>query len=71
MPTTYVFKKIRDPNNEFDNYDATFVCNAETLPDIIECFEDFLKGAGFHLKGRLEMVDINVVDFPTEEENNT
>jgi len=48
--------------NTFKGYDGeeaetTKVFEADNLSEILENFEDFLKGCGFSLKGHLEVVE--------------
>lgn len=59
----YIFKKTIDTNNKFDNTEVTVEMphNEVTLPEILEVFEDFLKGCGFTLMGPLE-IEENVKD---------
>lgn len=52
-----IFKKLRDPGNEFDNYDIEMTSEATTLPEILENFTDFLRGCGFHFSGNLDVVE--------------
>lgn len=46
---SYVFKKTKDPDNRFDNTDVTVELdhNEQSLQDLIEAFEGFLRGCGF------------------------
>lgn len=53
----YVFKKYKDPDNSFDNADITFEVEAETLPELLEAFDDFIKGCAFAPKGYLDYVE--------------
>lgn len=45
----------------FDDYDVVGRVEVEFeaiyLPDVIQHFENFLKGSGFHFKGHLQIVD--------------
>lgn len=59
----YIFKK--EPNDpEFDNSSIIyqFPNNGNTLAEMLEHFENFLKSCGFHFEGKF-------LDFFEEEEN--
>lgn len=43
----FIFKKLCDKSNEFDNTTVTFESRSETLPDILEDFKCFLSACGF------------------------
>lgn len=47
-------------NEEDGNYypDCIKTIEANYLPDILQSFEDFLKGCGFSLKGNLEIIEL-------------
>lgn len=63
-----IFKKTRNKSNEFDNTDITHEVDAQTLPEIIEAFEYFLRGAGFHWPENMSL-DLVAEEFPEEPEN--
>lgn len=44
-----IFKKPIDQDNEFSNMDVTVVSHSEGLHEIIENFENFLRGLGFSI----------------------
>lgn len=44
------FTKLPDPHNEFDRTKVQFEVDHECLPEIIQSFEDFLRGCGFHME---------------------
>ena len=46
-------KKSKDPENDFDNYDLEMIINDVDLYEILENFENFLRGCGFVFDGRL------------------
>lgn len=50
MPT-FVFKKERNPENEFDIAEIVMKLEAETLPDVIEEFGRFLVACGYSAEG--------------------
>ena len=56
----YIFKQIDDISGH--NAETTIEFSADTLPDILEHFEMFIRGSGFHPTGVLDYVD----DFDTE-----
>jgi len=45
----FVFKKYRNPDNEFDNSDLEMTIEAEGLTEILEDFLDFLSGCGYNV----------------------
>jgi len=51
----YVFKQIDDISGA--NAVTTIEFSADSLPDILEHFEMFLRGSGFHPTGTLDFVD--------------
>ena len=51
----YVFKQIDDISGA--NAVTTIEFSADYLPDILEHFEMFIRGSGFHPSGNLEFVD--------------
>lgn len=61
----YILKKIKDPNNKFDISDVEFIVDTESLPDLLEQFECFLKAIGFTINGELDIVEFN--DVPKSE----
>lgn len=67
------FKKTPDPENTFDNSEVTvrMVHGSESLSNVIEEFENFLRGVGFVFKGNLQIVEEEVYEAvrPDEQEN--
>lgn len=53
----FTFKKEKDPENDFDVTDLTMNVATEDLYDLLGSFENFLKGAGFIISGRLDLID--------------
>ncbi len=51
----YIFKQIDDISGH--NAETTIEFSADSLPDILEHFEMFLRGSGFHPTGILDFVD--------------
>ncbi len=51
----YIFKQIDDISGH--NAETTIEFSADSLPDILEHFEMFIRGSGFHPTGTLEFVD--------------
>ena len=47
----------RNPWDESLDSKVTFETNKETLPEILEDFEMFLRGAGFHFDGQIDIVE--------------
>ncbi len=53
----YIFTKNQDINNKFDHTKVQIESDAETLSEILEAFEYFLKGSGFVFEGHLDIVN--------------
>ena len=53
----YEFKKYKDPDNKFSITEVTMEVDTECLTDLLESFEDFLRGCGFRINGHLDVVD--------------
>jgi hypothetical protein len=51
----YIFKQIDDISGH--KAETTLEFNAEYLPDILEHFEMFIRGSGFHPSGTLDFVN--------------
>ena len=51
----YIFKQIDDISGH--KSETTLEFNAEYLPDILEHFEMFIRGSGFHPSGTLDFVN--------------
>ena len=51
----YIFKQVDDISGH--NAETTIEFSADTLSTILEHFEMFLRGSGFHATGTLEFVD--------------
>ena len=51
----YIFKQVDDISGH--NAETTVEFSADYLPTILEHFEMFLRGSGFHATGTLEFVD--------------
>jgi hypothetical protein len=51
----YIFKQIDNISGRFAETTVEF--HADSLPDILEQFEMFLRGSGFHPSGVLDFVD--------------
>jgi len=51
----YIFKQIDNISGR--NAETTVEFSADSLPDILEQFEMFLRGSGFHPSGTLDFVD--------------
>ncbi len=56
MASKFVLKKLKDPDNKFDNTDVVIRIEAETLSELLEGMEDFIRGCGFHLDGTLDII---------------
>lgn len=54
---TFVCEHQHPINKDSNLSKLTYESNREYLYDIIEDFEDFLRGCGFSFDGRLEIVD--------------
>ena len=65
---TFVYENRNIFNDGLDNK-LTMESNVDSLNDVIEQFEMFLKGAGYVFDGRLDFVqDNDYPDFDDEEE---
>jgi hypothetical protein len=51
----YIFKQVDDISGH--NAETTIEFSADTLPDVLEHFEMFIRGCGFHPSGTLEYVN--------------
>lgn len=49
--STFIFKKERNPENEFDIAEITMKLQAGTLPEVIEEFGRFLVACGYSAEG--------------------
>jgi hypothetical protein len=66
----FVFKKLKDPNNQYDTADLEMQSHAVTLPEILTDFQDFLKGSGYCFDGEIEIVkEEPFAEFVTENED--
>ena len=63
----YIFKQIDDISGEF-SAETTVEFSADSLPDILQHFEMFLRGSGFHPSGTLDFVDEDDTKFEPDEE---
>jgi len=63
----YIFKQIDDISGR--NAVTTIEFSADSLPDILEHFEMFLRGSGFHPSGTLDFVNYDdcELEFSDEE----
>jgi len=54
-----IFKKTRDPQNEFDRTEVEFIVqdNDAEIGDLTIEFERFLKACGFVFQGEVDIVD--------------
>jgi hypothetical protein len=52
----FKFIKEKDPKNQFSINRVEMSCSGESLPEILESFEDFLRGCGFIFDGNLYIV---------------
>ena len=51
----YIFKQVDDISGH--NAETTIEFHADYLPDVLEHFEMFLRGSGFHPSGTLDFVE--------------
>jgi len=65
----YIFKQIDDISGH--KSETTIEFNAEYLPDILEHFEMFLRGSGFHPSGTLDFVNYDECEEWHNEEFDT
>jgi hypothetical protein len=65
----YIFKQIDDISGH--KSETTLEFNAEYLPDILEHFEMFLRGSGFHPSGTLDFVNYDECEEWHNEEFDT
>ena len=63
----YIFKQIDDISGR--NAETTIEFSTDTLPDVLEHFEMFLRGSGFHPSGTLDFVNYDdcELEFSDEE----
>jgi hypothetical protein len=63
----YIFKQIDDISGH--KSETTIEFSADSLPDILEHFEMFIRGSGFHPSGTLDFVNYDdcELEFPDEE----
>jgi hypothetical protein len=63
----YIFKQIDNISGRFAETTVEF--SADSLPDILEQFEMFLRGSGFHAPGTLDFVNYDdcELEFSDEE----
>lgn len=60
----YIFKQIDDISGS--NAVMTIEFNADTIYDVLEQFQFFLRGSGFHFDGNLDFVNHEDVEEPDE-----
>lgn len=65
----YIFKQIDDISGH--KSETTIEFNADSLPDILEHFEMFIRGSGFHPSGVLDFVDVDECEEWHNEEFDT
>jgi len=53
----YRFIKEKDKDNKFDNTDVELKSESQTIPDLLDDFEDFLRGCGFRFNGSIQIVE--------------
>ena len=58
----YIFKQIDNISGR--SAETTVEFSADSLPDILEHFEMFLRGSGFHFSGNLDFVSDEEYDMP-------
>jgi hypothetical protein len=61
----YIFKQIDNISGRFAETTVEFY--ADSLPDILEQFEMFLRGSGFHPSGTLDFVEDDCGEWHNEE----
>ena len=67
---TFVYQNMDLYNNEVTSK-ITTECNAVTLNEVLEEFECFLKGAGYHFEGKIDIVkEDDEYDFDDEDDDN-
>lgn len=62
----YIFIKNQDRENSFDHTNVQIESDSITLPDLLEDFEEFLRGAGFHFDGHLDIVNDEIKEGEKE-----
>ena len=58
----FKFIKLQDESNKYDTTKVIVVSEAITLPQILEDFQDFLRGSGFVFDGNLEIISPDEAD---------
>lgn len=54
----FIFKKVKDPDNDFDNYDLIMESEALTRTDVLMDFLSFLDGCGYSTKKIREQLEL-------------
>lgn len=67
----YIFIKEQDKENHFDTTTVRIESDTEDLMTLLNDFEDFLRGSGFHFKGNLEIINDEIMDDEIMEEKIT
>lgn len=52
----YKFVKYKDIENSYDTTKVIIQLDANSLPELLEAFEDFLRASSFSFDGHLEIV---------------
>jgi len=53
----YTFQSEKDTNNKYDTTNVIMITESDSLGDLLEAFECFLKANTFAFKGRVDIVD--------------
>lgn len=53
----YTFKKEPDGTNGYEICTIEYTADITTLEEMIEVFEDFVKGCGFVINGRIDVIE--------------
>ena len=50
----HIFIKEKDKENQYDKTRVQIEVDTDSLPDLVEAFEEYLKACGFHFDGSLD-----------------
>lgn len=56
MAAKYILKKLKDPDNHFDTTDVIIRIETESLSDVVQGMEEFIRACGFCPEGTLDFV---------------
>lgn len=63
----YTFRADPDKDNRFEHTTVVIETNAVGLTEIVEAFENFLRGSGFVFNGYLDIVNNEITEGGADE----